>query len=318
MSFLLFRSSVWSRAIAGATGSLGLFWGLLGAMNPVNAQTGPIYFGQDQLPAGTATPYYSPPPTAGTLERGVPLPVYQGSTNFNTNPVLGRYVVYVNGDSDLLLNQVRRVESGAFRRSSGNGPGQVIQAGRFLSLNNAESRVLELEQRGILAQVETLAVGGTSQTNDFQSTTYPTTAYPITTPGAVNNPYASNVAPPGFSNSAFASNPYPANTLDFTAPPAYPPSYSGGLTPLDGSAPNADLSKQPSQFYVAIPARAETINVIAGELVAIGINPATVSTRGSRRGPFVALGPYSDRLNAEVTVSNLREYGFSNARVIKQ
>ena len=69
----------------------------------------------------------------------------------NQNVSGQQYVVFVNGGSDLLLEQVRMVEPTAFRT---NHQGQtVIQAGRFNSPQNANSRLNELSRQGIGATV---------------------------------------------------------------------------------------------------------------------------------------------------------------------
>jgi hypothetical protein len=69
---------------------------------------------------------------------------------------LNQYRVFVNGDSPLLLQEVRRVESGAFiQRLDGR---RVIQVGVFRTEANAQQQVAKLAAQGISSQI---AVGGT-------------------------------------------------------------------------------------------------------------------------------------------------------------
>ncbi len=76
------------------------------------------------------------------------LPSYQVSEN------VSQYLVYINGESDLLLEQVRKVEPEAFRT---NLEGRTrIQAGVFDDRLLAERRVKALEREGIGAEIATI------------------------------------------------------------------------------------------------------------------------------------------------------------------
>ncbi|KAM3102218.1 SPOR domain-containing protein [Phormidesmis sp. 146-12] len=69
---------------------------------------------------------------------------------------LNQYRVFVNGDSPLLLQEVKRVEPGAFvQRLDGR---RVIQVGVFRTEANAQQQVAKLAVQGISSQI---AVGGT-------------------------------------------------------------------------------------------------------------------------------------------------------------
>jgi SPOR domain len=70
---------------------------------------------------------------------------------------LNQYRVYVNGDSPLLLQMVKRFEPGAFVQSL-NGR-RVIQVGIFGTEDNARQRMATLAAQGIATQ---MAVGGNS------------------------------------------------------------------------------------------------------------------------------------------------------------
>lgn len=229
------------------------------------AQSNPLSFGRDRFPAGTID----------TLNQISPLSVDPAS--------LGRYVVYVNGNSDLLLDQVRRIEPGAFRRSDGGR--QVIQAGRFVSRANAQDLSSLLERQGILAQVQFLddpsvpaGIGG--ENSNFSTIPLETTS--LTTP----------------------------TNLDFTAPIASTSSIPFATNGISFAAPNATRL-----YYVAIPTRPGELVNLASEIAATGVNPANILPKSSRRGAFIAVGPFNDRLEAAVMEATLKQSGFGSARV---
>lgn len=251
------------------------------------AQT--IDFGQ-RLPSSSSFA------TPGGFDSSVPLTVQTiGSpanfSSLSSSPGLGQYIVYVNGDSDLLLQQIRRIEPGAFRRNYDNR--QVIQAGRFLNLVNAQERVSELENRGILSEIA-----------DLGATSNAPSSVPSSSIGGTTSP-ASIVSIP------LDTAPLPVNTtLDFAAPNV------SAVSPFSSNtlAPNLMFGQNPA-YYVAIPSKPGKLADLTAQLSATGINPTLILARASRRGAFIALGPYSDRLSAEVMVANLKNAGFGNARV---
>lgn len=81
--------------------------------------------------------------------------VYQAPTNL--------YRIYVNGNSPDLLKLVRSVDPEAFIRGDQN----VIQVGLYSDFNNAQSRVLELEKKGIPAQLN--QIGGENSSDITQN-----------------------------------------------------------------------------------------------------------------------------------------------------
>ena len=73
----------------------------------------------------------------------------------NTNTA--KYLVFVNQDNPLTLQEVQHIEPTAFMREfKGN---LVIQAGIFGEPDNAQQLAIELESRGIAARVASLATG---------------------------------------------------------------------------------------------------------------------------------------------------------------
>lgn len=68
-----------------------------------------------------------------------------------------QYRVVVNGDSALVLQQVRRVEPGAFIQQFGGR--RVIQAGAFSTEANARQRSEALAVQGIASEISTSNIG---------------------------------------------------------------------------------------------------------------------------------------------------------------
>jgi hypothetical protein len=242
----------------------------------------PIDFGQNVPSSAAAQPSGLNSPAVPLLVQNLGAPV-----NFSSPAGLGQYLVYVNGDSDLLLQQVRRIEPGAFRRSYNNR--QVIQSGRFLTLANAQARVTELESRGILSEIV--------------SPDTPSTATPANI-GVIEGT-TSGIAPIFLETAPLNSD------LEFVAP---------NTSSLEGTfAQNLAFAPSPNYqtpaYYVAIPSRPSDLATLATQLTATGLNPSLILARASRRGAFIAVGPYSDRLSAEVMVASIKSAGFNNARV---
>ena len=71
----------------------------------------------------------------------------------NRSGVAGQYIVYVNGDSPYLLQQVRSIEPNAFvQRYQGQN---VIQAGTFDNEASARRQIAALNSQGIMAELAT-------------------------------------------------------------------------------------------------------------------------------------------------------------------
>ncbi len=103
---------------------------------------------QVSVPATLPTVPLPPPPDAAP-----PLPeetVFQAPQDLR-QPTAGRYLVYVNGDSPYLLQQVQTVEPDAFvQQYQGR---QVIQVGLFSNEENARRQVDALREGGVMAEV---------------------------------------------------------------------------------------------------------------------------------------------------------------------
>ena len=145
-----------------------LFWGgcWLVASTPASAR--PLPRPPDVIPGLPPSPNVAPPPPQDRLPTLSPNPAGRREFDFQAPPPRTRnrnrdenflregrtsqlYGVYINGDSPLLLAQVRRIEPEAFVRHGGG----MIQAGVFSDQSNAQQRVQALEEWGIMAQVNT-------------------------------------------------------------------------------------------------------------------------------------------------------------------
>jgi hypothetical protein len=98
------------------------------------------------------------------LRPSQPVGANQYSQNFQ------RYLVYVESGNSQTLEQVRRIESGAyFRQYQGRS---IIQSGIFNRQSNAEQRVRELESSGVNgARIISFANGQEITTTSYNTTT---------------------------------------------------------------------------------------------------------------------------------------------------
>ncbi|MBD2071535.1 hypothetical protein H6F93_29140 [Leptolyngbya sp. FACHB-671] len=234
-----------------------------------------VTFGEE-IPVAPTQPqqypqqYNDPAPDSADLEQS-------GSTDASE-----RFLVYVNGDSPLLLNQVRRVESGAFFQNYDGR--QVIQAGVFNQTDSAERRVAELAAQGIGAEVVrvpgVVLANSNTQTVASRGSSLPS---PELLPAATFNPEASGQQS-NFSDTEVAQ----ANT------------------------PIPDDS-----YYVAIPGDADNISAIYAQVVRLGGNLRLAQVAESRRepfGPHVLVGPFANRSAATRWNRYFRDFGM-DARV---
>ncbi|NJL87581.1 MAG: hypothetical protein HC886_18945 [Leptolyngbyaceae cyanobacterium SM1_1_3] len=198
-----------------------------------------------------------------------------------------RYIVYVNGNSPLLLNQVQQIEPEAFRRQySGR---TVIQTGAFDNLANAQAQVAALSEWGVGAEVAEVDRA------------------PVAAVAA-----SSSLPTPPFTGSSDPSVPLPViavpdDSVEFGQSPLPPPPSTGGAASFDPAVSSRG-------YYIAVPAARDQIAATAANITQLGIDSAQVLARTSPRGPHVAVGPFSDRSVAQQWNQYLRSYGF-NARV---
>jgi hypothetical protein len=270
-----------------------------------------IYFGEQPLP--TQATISAPTSTATTpRELDFQAPAFAasygnpngfGATPLGITPAASggapRYLVYLNGNSDLLLEQVRRIEPGAFRRDYNND--RVIQAGLFISEANAKEQIDRLSAQGILAQLD--QVDGA----EFVATT---PAPVVVTAATV--PYNPTVNPASLPNPSGA---YPSGLPPVPAPTGFPNGLNSSPSPVYPTNSNfaTPAGGENKAYFVAIPGTA--LSEIYGEVMQTGVAGSSIVQRESRRGPYVAVGPFLERSSANLVERRLREAGLKNARV---
>lgn len=229
-----------------------------------------------------------PPPSVTFGEQPLPLPANQSS---QIQPAAStpeqRYQVYVNGDSPLLLEQVRRIEPGAFLQTVEGR--QVIQAGLFDQPDGAEGQVAVLAAQGIGAEV-------------------------VTVPGV---PLGASV-PQTASYGMTGTQPLPQ--LVPTAPSSREIEFGqqpSGSQPAQAAAP----ASQDSPYYVVIPGSRATLASVGQQvqLLSAGLNLQTgvVQPSQSPRGSHIQVGPFINRSAAERWNRYFRDFGM-DARVYYQ
>ncbi|NEQ26244.1 MAG: hypothetical protein F6K28_45840 [Microcoleus sp. SIO2G3] len=191
------------------------------------------------------------------------------------------YLVYVNGDSPLLLAQVRRVESSAFVDDRDGQ--QVIQAGVFTEEDRAQQQVAALQQQGIEAQMRQIA---------------------------------RSMPPAGDRPAAVAANNLPPDLLPEVQ---VSPQVEFGQplnTPIAPS--NSQVAVRGSSYYVVIPGRRSSLPNITDLVTTLGsglnVTENDVQELGSPRGPHVLVGPFVDRRTASRWNRYFRDFGL-DARV---
>lgn len=233
------------------------------------------------LTTAPTTPAQIPPP---------PTSAPSGVVGTRTPPSGQQYVVFVNGNSPLLLEQIRQIEPGAFVNTVDGR--SVIQVGRFNALQNAQLRADELRRFGVGATVQPVAAAVPSVTLSSPSNSYPPTAVGIGNGGSL--PPLPVVAPPGGSGQG--------QPLAGTVP----------LPPNTGTAPVEIATTH--GYYVVVPGNEAELASLATQVTQLGAPASQVQIRRSRLGPHVALGPLTDRTLAEQWSHYLRGSGL-NARV---
>lgn len=125
-----------------------------------------------------------PPPTVSVPGLAAPLtnatPTSEGETVFlapvNRQGTVGQYMVYVNGDSPYLLQQVRAIEpTASIQRYQGQS---VIQAGTFENEASAKRQIAALNAQGLMAGLMT-----TTAANAIPSNLATTSRYLVVIPG---------------------------------------------------------------------------------------------------------------------------------------
>lgn len=211
-------------------------------------------------------------------------------------PLAGdRYLVVVNGDSPLLLDQVRRVESGAALQNLDGQ--QVIQAGVFDDRQVAQQQAQVLAAQGIGAEV--IPVAPTAGPSASLPAAMPQTSMPQLVSAAPTSPLSSpdlmplTVVP---------------REVEFGRPADFDNTIAQvGTTSIAAS----------SSYYVVIPGDSDEVNRIADQVIRLGSGIGIASVVDERRspiGPHVLVGPYSGRSAAARWSRYFRDFGM-DARV---
>jgi hypothetical protein len=269
--------------------------------------------------------------TAGSAQAGVvqssqlsnePVPVAQRVQNY-------QYLVYVNGDSPLLLEQVRTVEPQAFVRFFDEQ--NVIQSGLFNEQQDAKKRVESLNAIGIRANVARIEV--VPSIPEYRAE-IPEELYLVyvsgdsdlllnevrkVEPRAVARTYqGERIIQAGlFNERENARQRVTAlNSIGVRA----------GITKVNEQV-QPDYTKYPpnqrrrsqrlnsKNYYVVIPAREKYLPDIAETVELLGAPVDGILERERPLGNHVAVGPFPDRGTAERWNRYLLDFGLSNARV---
>jgi hypothetical protein len=243
------------------------------------------------LTAPTALAQIPPPPTSSAPN---------GGAGTSPAPSGQQYVVYVNGNSPLLLAQIQQVEPEAFVNTLDGR--SVIQVGRFNALDNAQRRVDELRQLGVGATIQPVAAAVPIVILPPSSSNgYPPTAA-VGTGSAGSLPPLPVVAPPTGRSQGQTTGALPLPPNPSTVPVARVEDRSQGTIAATHG------------YYVVVPGNEVELASLATRITQLGAPASQVQVRRSRLGPHVALGPLTDRTLAEQWSHYLRGSGL-NARV---
>lgn len=238
--------------------------------NPAAAQV------MDQLP---------PPPnvTFGeTLPTATPVPYRSSSSASSRAATQDAYLVFVNGNSPLMLQQVRAiVPSADYREHEGR---TVIDAGIFQQQDDANQQIAQLESRGIGAGLDRVEIAAS---------------------GASANAFA------GTGGSAPREVEFGQSTV------AAAPN-SGVPIPVNQPASRRqsdDASDASANYFVVVPSNGENVQTISQYVAQLALDAPTSGVQiGSHLGSHVRVGPFRDRGTAQNWENYLRAFGM-DARV---
>lgn len=230
-----------------------------------------------------------PPPIVGVpATPGVSVPTAPSNLQSSEN----LYLVYINGDSPLLLDQVRRVSTEATVQDYQGQ--QVIQAGVFQEPTYAQQQVSALEAQGILAEVAEV----------------PSAWFEPAAPAAV--PVQTAAAP--------ATIPPPELIPVNVAPREIEFGRSPDMAAATSTLTPSVLPESSSNFYVVIPGRSGELSDIAAQVIQLGASTGIASSVEERTepvGPHVRIGPFVDQGAAARWSEYFEDFGL-NSRVYYQ
>lgn len=249
-----------------------------------------------------------PPPDTPYLDQGLPPPLIQPTAPNVTAPAITaptvtapiapaaapiapaaapspeQYLVYVNGDSSRLLDQVRRVESGALVQTFGGQ--QVIQVGLFEGESIAQRRVDLLAAQGIGAQIARVGEG------DLAPATLVTARADLPAPDLL-----------------------PLVSVDRQVEFGQPPDFSQ----FSADDRVAQAPSRASSYYVVIPGRARDLPNIADLAILLGgglnVPERSIQERTAPLGPHVLIGPFVSQSAADRWNRYFRDFIDRDSRV---
>lgn len=254
----------------------------------------PVIFGQEAAPGGQSPSVQAPQLPAASPQAA------------------GQYAVVVNGDSPLLLSQVRTISPNAAIQD--NQGQRYILAGLFSNAGQAQQQVAALAAQGIGAQV--LSASGQA---------YPTASNQAASGGPSGQAYA---ATPQMAPSSATPDVPPPDLLpvapvprevEFGQPPPPPegslPDSTTPAAPSQGNAP--PVPQDPRQFFVVIPGKEDDLPAISNQVIRLGDSygiAQLVQESNKPRGPHVQVGPFVDRSAADRWTRYFRQFGL-DARI---
>ena len=272
------------------------------------------------LPSPAATLTAPDALTEDAIAQALPTPLPPLPSSSGTTPATGeQYLVLVNGSSEMLLQQVRQVEPGAFVNYVDGA--SVIQAGRFSSYENAQYRADELASLGLGASVQSTDYASApiaiTPPSDY-SLAYPATGQGVSG-GFPSNTVAATPSSIEFGQAVPFGSGAPSTSAAFPppSPVGYPsaPSAPTGATPPPITTPAVVQGNLASGYYVIVPGSTVELQQLESQIVSLGAPRVLVQSRTAPRGPHVAVGPYGDYGIAQEWNNYLRDSGVAGARV---
>jgi hypothetical protein len=252
-------------------------------------------------PPTTTTPNTLPQPAESELSPNlqpdlIAPPIRDRSPQESSSNEERFFLVLINGNSPLLLNQVRRVEAGAFLQ---NREGQqIIQAGLFRQREGAKQQADALEEQGIEAEIVAVEV-------------------PV---AAVDSPPLDSSDDVSFSDLVPVTLPTqaPAQEVVFGQSSSFESEAFTGEETIAVGATTAFSSNR--RYYVVIPGRVAEIGGILDRttqlsLDLIGDVEQAIQEREMPRGIHVIVGPFVDRQAAFRWDRYFRTFGLVDSRV---
>lgn len=205
-----------------------------------------------------------------------------------------RYLVVVNGDSDMVLSQVQQIQPSASIQDY-NGQ-RFIQAGLFNDLATAQQQVATLAASGIGAQVVAVTAAGSAVGQSSASTA--STAYDAnsTAPGMLPPP---EVFPATSVPSSPGEVEFGSSDPAFDAPEAAERGSAGGRS-----------------YYVVIPSGGRNLDAVTSHISRLtdGMGIDGMVQTGTSHGSHVRVGPFNSRSAATRWTRYFRDFGM-DARI---